>query len=452
MKLRRIRLRNWKSFKDTVVELNDGLNVLVGPNASGKTNLLEAFKFLRKALGDITSPYAPHLEWWSYRNIVYGNDETKPITFELEFECPENYKATYEVAFTNIEQMVRPIQETINLHGVAMISREGDILRVVKEKQFIEEHINTVREYIIHRVKRHGIKIEDITRGTETVILEKIPISILPTLSSFDIIAPIVYRDLAVENKIALTNIRTREMVFTLNGQRTRATRINLISPYLEDKNDSLFQYVTRNIRRFFRGVSFIRHPDMGKVREPSIMAGFPDTPSERGETLNLLIARMFLSGALPERIENALKNLFPDFAIQIKPTADGRVFLSVTDKLNGAEIHPPSIPDGFYKLLHILTAVESKPSVLCIDELENSLHSEVLEYVVHELKNSGVLCLVATHSPVVVDVAGLESLLLVERTPEGSVVKRVENLEQVRRWMKEKGLTPSEMWLYGLQ
>ncbi|MEM2024080.1 MAG: AAA family ATPase, partial [Candidatus Caldarchaeum sp.] len=96
--------------------------------------------------------------------------------------------------------------------------------------------------------------------------------------------------------------------------------------------------------------------------------------------------------------------------------------------------------------------AVESKPSVLCIDELENSLHSEVLEYVVHELKNSGVLCLVATHSPVVVDVAGLESLLLVERTPEGSVVKRVENLEQVRRWMKEKGLTPSEMWLYGLQ
>ncbi|MEM2238555.1 MAG: AAA family ATPase [Candidatus Caldarchaeum sp.] len=59
MKLRRIRLRNWKSFKDTVVELNDGLNVLVGPNASGKTNLLEAFKFLKKALGDITSPYHP---------------------------------------------------------------------------------------------------------------------------------------------------------------------------------------------------------------------------------------------------------------------------------------------------------------------------------------------------------------------------------------------------------
>ncbi|MEM0444107.1 MAG: AAA family ATPase [Candidatus Caldarchaeum sp.] len=452
MKLRRIRLRNWKSFKDTAVELNDGLNVLVGPNTSGKTNLLEAFKFLKKALGDITSPYAPHLEWWSYRNIVYGNDETKPIAFELEFECPQNYRASYEVVFASIEGTVKPIKETVKLHGIATITREGDTFKVVKEKEFIEEHIYTIREYIIHRVKRHGVKIEDITRATETAILEEIPMSMLPTSSSFEIIAPIVYRDLAVENKIALTSIRTRERVFTLNGHRTRPTRINLISPYLEDKNDSLFRYVISNLRLFFGGISFIRHPDMGKVREPSIMAGFPATPSERGETLNLLIARMFLSGALPERIENALKNLFPDFAIQTKPTADGRVFLSVKDKLNGAEIHPPSIPDGFYKLLHILTAVESKPSILCIDELENSLHSEVLEYVVHELKNSGVLCLVATHSPVVVDVAGLESLLLVERTPEGSVVKRVENLEQVRRWMKEKGLTPSEMWLYGLQ
>ncbi|MEM4354460.1 MAG: AAA family ATPase [Candidatus Caldarchaeum sp.] len=362
------------------------------------------------------------------------------------------------MVFANIEQMVRPIKETINLHGVATISREGDTFKVVKEKEFIKEHINTIREYIIPRVKRHGIKIEDVTRETETAILEETPISILSTLLylisvlSFFNLFPLIYRDAVVENKIALTSITMREKVFPLDGEKIRYREINLINPYLEDKNESLLRYVISNLRLFFGKVSFIRHPDMGKVREPSIMAGFPATPSERGETLNLLIARMFLSGALPERIENALKNLFPDFAIQMKPTADGRVFLFVTDRLNGAEIHPPSIPDGFYKLLHILTAVESKPSILCIDELENSLHSEILEYVVHELKNSGVLCLVATHSPVVVDVAGLESLLLVERTPEGSVVKRVENLEQVKRWMKEKGLTPSEMWLYGLQ
>lgn len=212
-----------------------------------------------------------------------------------------------------------------------------------------------------------------------------------------------------------------------------------------------MLQYVISSLRLFFNRVLLIRHPDLGKVREPSILV-VSHTISERGETLNAQIARMFLSGVLPERIENALKNLFPDFVLKIELTSDGRVFPSVRDRLYGAKIHSPSLPDGFYKVLHILTALESKPSILCIDEIENSLHSEILEYVVNELKNSGVQCLIATHSPVVVDVAGLENLLLVERTPEGSVVKRVENLELVRRWMKEKGLTPSEMWLYGLQ
>lgn len=38
-----IRLQNFRSYSDFVVELSDGVNIVVGPNASGKTNLLEAF-------------------------------------------------------------------------------------------------------------------------------------------------------------------------------------------------------------------------------------------------------------------------------------------------------------------------------------------------------------------------------------------------------------------------
>ncbi|MCX8200949.1 MAG: ATP-binding protein, partial [Candidatus Caldarchaeum sp.] len=94
---------------------------------------------------------------------------------------------------------------------------------------------------------------------------------------------------------------------------------------------------------------------------------------------------------------------------------------------------------------------IRDSPSILLIDELENSLHSELLEYIIHELKNAEIQSIAATHSPIVVDVAGLENLILLERTPEGSIAKRVENIEEVKKWMKEKGLTPSEMWLYGL-
>lgn len=44
-----IRLQNFRSYGDDSFELSDGVNIIVGPNASGKTNLLEAVMVL--ALG-----------------------------------------------------------------------------------------------------------------------------------------------------------------------------------------------------------------------------------------------------------------------------------------------------------------------------------------------------------------------------------------------------------------
>lgn len=44
--IERLRLRNFRSFKDVDIELRP-LNIVVGANASGKTNLVQAFRFLR---------------------------------------------------------------------------------------------------------------------------------------------------------------------------------------------------------------------------------------------------------------------------------------------------------------------------------------------------------------------------------------------------------------------
>lgn len=51
MRFRRLRLRNWRNFVDIDVELQRRA-FLVGANASGKSNLLDAFRFLR----DVASP------------------------------------------------------------------------------------------------------------------------------------------------------------------------------------------------------------------------------------------------------------------------------------------------------------------------------------------------------------------------------------------------------------
>ena len=51
MHFTRLKLKNWRNFQAVDVRLS-GLTFLVGPNAAGKSNFLDAFRFLR----DISMP------------------------------------------------------------------------------------------------------------------------------------------------------------------------------------------------------------------------------------------------------------------------------------------------------------------------------------------------------------------------------------------------------------
>ncbi len=46
MRIKSIRVCNFKSFKDCTINFND-FNVVIGSNASGKSNLVQIFKFLK---------------------------------------------------------------------------------------------------------------------------------------------------------------------------------------------------------------------------------------------------------------------------------------------------------------------------------------------------------------------------------------------------------------------
>jgi len=81
-------------------------------------------------------------------------------------------------------------------------------------------------------------------------------------------------------------------------------------------------------------------------------------------------------------------------------------------------------VPDGLIKTLAIAVAVDLNPSILLIDEVENSLHARALEYVFDMLNSVKVPVLAATHSPNVVDLAGPERTFLVTRGEDGTKVE----------------------------
>lgn len=74
-----LRLQNFRSYKDTTIEFGAGVNIIVGPNASGKTNLLEAVLVLcrgssyRAPDSDLISHGS---EWARIDGHFLGNERT----------------------------------------------------------------------------------------------------------------------------------------------------------------------------------------------------------------------------------------------------------------------------------------------------------------------------------------------------------------------------------------
>ena len=167
------------------------------------------------------------------------------------------------------------------------------------------------------------------------------------------------------------------------------------------------------------------------------------------GGNLNSVLYNIYLKeNRIPERIATILSYLFPNTNIGFSVTEDQRVYLKIHE--DSLELPPVCIADGLYKLLAILSALELEPSLLIIDEIENSLHPKTLEMLLDELKSSDTTVIVTTHSPVVVDMIEPEDLAIVEKIAGETKFRRIENPEEIKKKLREAGITFSEGWLYG--
>jgi len=77
--LKRIRIKNYKNLRDTGdIELGP-INLLVGPNASGKTALWEILWRIKRLFGNEDFREI----WRDYEDVVSDRDQKRPISFEF---------------------------------------------------------------------------------------------------------------------------------------------------------------------------------------------------------------------------------------------------------------------------------------------------------------------------------------------------------------------------------
>ncbi len=205
MKISRLRLSNWRNFREADLKLQRRLFV-VGPNASGKSNLLDAFRFLRdiadpeggfqravKSRGGVTQLRCLHARRypniaievsieldeidWMYRLEFAQDNQRRPLVKKEEVERsgevilsrpdeadksdPGRLTQTY-LEQVNANQKFRVIAEFLAriryLHVVPQLIRESD--RIVSQYQdpygsdFLEQIARTQKRTRESRLRR----------------------------------------------------------------------------------------------------------------------------------------------------------------------------------------------------------------------------------------------------------------------------------------------------------
>ncbi len=157
MKFRKLSLKNWKNFAAVEVEIPDRL-FLVGPNASGKSNFLDAFRFLR----DLASSGCGLQEAVNRRGGVSAirclaarRDSDIELCVQLEQpsegkQSSEGKRWLYEVAF-NQDKQRRPLlqKERVLLDGKTLLDRPNEEDRSDPERltQTHLEQVNVNRAF-----------------------------------------------------------------------------------------------------------------------------------------------------------------------------------------------------------------------------------------------------------------------------------------------------------------
>jgi AAA15 family ATPase/GTPase len=95
--IKKIRIRNFKSIEDLTLNLRK-INILVGANGSGKSNIIDSLILIKEVLKPSSFPPYPFITWGNYRDVVFMQDDELDVSFELEGEDGSGKTFNYSIA------------------------------------------------------------------------------------------------------------------------------------------------------------------------------------------------------------------------------------------------------------------------------------------------------------------------------------------------------------------
>lgn len=419
----RLRLQGFKNFQDATLVLGP-LTLLVGTNASGKSNLRDAFRFLQGigrgyTLAEIIGEKYGEGGVLQWRGIRGG-------TREITFQGTSTF--ALEVVFM-LDNMEHEITYRIEVDP-------GDLAKpphVVAERLAIENDADFLFESTPVQMKSDpmylSMRVKRMARNGNTSFQQ--------------------------DGRIGAAGAALRQEV----NEYRHATFLNqqpALSQVVDpERGRSTVQPVVRRVARACMDeLSNMRFLDLSPdaMRQPS----FPGQTvlNDRGENFSSVFQSLCKDRQRKQALLQWVYELTPMDAIDFDFPADqiGRVLVTLIEA-NGQRTSAYSASDGTLRFLGMLTALlGSEPGQFYfIDEMESNIHPTrlylLLQLIEQQVARGGVQMVATTHSPQLLNVispATLESAAIIYRRQHqaDAQIKRLLDLPDAKRLIEEQELS----------
>ncbi len=392
MKIEKLRIQNFKVYKNAEIKDIPNLCVFLGANGSGKSTLFDVFGFLSDAL---KNNIKTALNKRGGFKEVYSRDGVGPIEFEIKFRNPDiegrrQPLITYELSIDQKDNSQIPV-----ISKEVLSYRRGQYGRPFRFLEFSLGKGNA-----IVNEEEFEIEKQDFKEQREQQILDAPDILAIKGLGQF-------------QKFKAINSFRKLlENWYVSNFQIHAAQRIEDtgISEHLSTTGDNLAQ-VTKYI--------YENHK----------------------ETFALILKKM------AERIPGLEK-------VNAEETIDGRIVLQFKDGSFKDPFISRFVSDGTIKMFaYLILLYDPIPHpLLCVEEPENYLHPELLVELAEEFReyaNRGGQVFVSSHSPDFVNALELNELFWLDKQKGFTAIKSASDDDMVKN-LFEEGEKLGVLWKQG--
>ena len=388
-------IRDFFSFKgEHKIELNSGVNILVGVNGSGKTSFLNAFTLLHEGIAG-NGLSALFRQWGTYNAIINACGEQKPDCFSI----------TYVFDADVLKKIVPASPFKNDVYYKITVFPIGDGTSYSLCETLYSEDSRCKKKKFAYLEFRNGIGQISVRKKSGTIEVEKYDGGMLSA------------------QEFALRQIT--------------------------DPQRYLPSFVVREAINAIAGYSKF---NFDKVRQPAEANDLKRLIST-GENLSQLLSNLNNNYTFQyEKIRECLSDINPNFTGIGYNFFGSRLYLSLREKNLSHAIDALHMSDGTLKYMLLLSIFYNpdRGSLIDIDEPESCLHPDMIRSVAKMMKSAAKTSqiIVATHSALLLNAFELDDILVFEKNDRNETQIKFYSEEDFED--SKDDLLPGQLWLNG--